>query len=176
MPLMVSQVQAELADREAIRDCIYRYARGVDRCDEEMLRSVYWEDAFDDHCVFTGTREELIAWVLPLLRAREATSHNIDNIIIRLHGKHADAESYFQGYHVISANGKRTASLQGGRYLDRFEKRQDEWRIARRKVMVDWFREFADAGDWIKGPQGQNQIEPGGRYPDDDSYILLDLS
>ena len=31
MSLTVSQVQAEMADREAIRDCIYRYARGVDR-------------------------------------------------------------------------------------------------------------------------------------------------
>ena len=58
-------------DREAIRDCLYRYSRGVDRCDEDMLRSVYWEDAIDDHCLFTGQREELIAWVMPLLRSMD---------------------------------------------------------------------------------------------------------
>lgn len=175
MTLKVSQVMAELADREAIRDCLYRYSRGVDRCDEEVLRSVYWEDAHDDHCLFRGSREELIAWVIPLLREREATAHNIDNILIRLHGERADVETYFQGYHVMRTGGKPTASLQGGRYLDRFEKRDDEWRIARRKVVVDWFRAFPDAGDWSTGPQGQSQIEPGGRYPDDDSYRELDL-
>jgi hypothetical protein len=84
-------------------------------------------------------------------------------------------ESYFQGYHVMRGEGKPTASLQGGRYLDRFEKRGEEWRIIRRKVVVDWFRAFDDAGDWSVGPQGQAQIQPGGRYPDDDSYRELDL-
>ena len=49
MTLPVAQLVAELADREAIRDCLYRYCRGVDRCDEQMLRSAYWEDAYDDH-------------------------------------------------------------------------------------------------------------------------------
>lgn len=176
MSLKVSRIMAELADREAIRDCIYRYARGVDRCDEETLRSAYWEDAFDDHCLFAGTREELIAWVMPLLRAREATSHNIDNIIIRLHGDRADVESYFQGYHVVRKESGPIANLQGGRYLDRFEKRGDEWRIVWRKVIVDWFREFPDAGDWAKGPQGQTRIQPGVRYPDDESYSALDLN
>jgi SnoaL-like domain len=52
MTKTVAQFRDELADREAIRDCLYRYSRGVDRCDEDMLRSVYWEDAFDDHVLF----------------------------------------------------------------------------------------------------------------------------
>ena len=38
-----------LLDREAIRDCLLRYCRGIDRCDEEALRSAYWEDATDCH-------------------------------------------------------------------------------------------------------------------------------
>ena len=175
MTLKVSQALAELADREAIRDCLYRYSRGADRCDEALLRSVYWENALDDHCVFQGTREELIAWVMPLLKEREATAHNIDNILIRIRGETADVESYFQGYHVMAGDAKPKAFLQGGRYLDRFEKRGDEWRIARRKVVVDWFRAFDDAGDWSTGPQGQTGIEPGGRFPDDDSYTEIDL-
>ena len=97
----VSQFRDELADREAIRDCLYRYSRGVDRCDEEALRSAYWEDAFDDHVLFSGTREPFIAWVLPALRAMERSMHMIGNILIRVHGNHADVESYYYGYHRL---------------------------------------------------------------------------
>lgn len=175
MALTVSQIAGELADREAIRDCLYRYCRGVDRCDEDLLRATYWEDAFDDHCLFAGGREELIAWIMPLLRVREATAHTITNVLIRLRGADADCEACFEGYHVLRRDGGAIANLQGGRYLDRFEKRDDEWRIARRQVVVDWFREFPDAGDWRIGPQGQGQIVPGGRFPEDPSYRVIDL-
>jgi hypothetical protein len=172
----VSQLLAEIADREAIRDCLCRYSRGVDRCDEEMLRSAYWEDAVDDHAIFSGNREELIAWVMPLLRSMECSQHAIGNMLIRLHGDHADVESYYHGYHRMSDGAKSFDSIQAGRYVDRFEKRDDEWRIARRKVVVDWFRDYPDAGDWDRGPLGQSQIKPGGRFPDDASYTMLDLA
>src|SRR3546814_13116276 len=50
----ISEIRDELADREAIRDCIIRYARGIDRIDEEELDSVYWDNATDDHIFFCG--------------------------------------------------------------------------------------------------------------------------
>jgi len=176
MVMKVSQFREELADREAIRDCLYRYSRGIDRCDEDVLRSVYWEDAFDDHVLFSGEREELIAWVLPLLRSMEASMHLIGNILIRIHGDHADVESYYYGYHRMDDGTGPFDSIQCGRYVDRFERRDDEWRIARRKVVVDWFRDHPDAGDWAKGPLGNSQVVPGGRHPDDSSYSLVDLA
>lgn len=40
---------AALWDREMIRDCLYRYCRGIDRTDEAALRSAYWPDGTDDH-------------------------------------------------------------------------------------------------------------------------------
>jgi hypothetical protein len=36
-------------------------------------------------------------------------------------------------------------TIGSGRFLDRFERRGDEWRIARRLVVVDWFREYIAA-------------------------------
>lgn len=176
MAIKLSRIREEMADREAIRDCLFRYSRGVDRCDEDMLRSAYWEDALDDHCLFVGRREELIAWVLPLLRGMEASQHTIGNVLIRLHGDAADVESYYHGYHRVNDGAKTVDSIQAGRYVDRFEKRDDEWRIARRKVIVDWFREYDDAGDWAKGPAGHAQIRPGERYPSDYSYTSADFA
>lgn len=170
MPRTVAQFRDELADREAIRDCLYRYSRGMDRCDEDMLRSAYWEDATDDHLAFRGTREELIAWAMPIVRLMDQGQHIVANILIRLDGERADVESYFYGFHrVRGEDGVPRDAVGAGRYLDRFEKRQDEWRIARRVVVTDWFRQYEDSADWSKGFMGMH-IDPGGRRPDDLSY------
>lgn len=171
----VAQFRDELADREAIRDCLYRYARGMDRCDESMLRSAYWEDAIDDHLAFYGTREELISWAIPIVRMMDQGQHIIGNIFIRIDGTFADAESYFYGFHrAKNEEGIPRDAVGCGRYLDRFEKRDDEWRIVKRTVVTDWFREYSDSADWSKGFMGM-MIEPGGRFPDDLSYVEFNL-
>jgi hypothetical protein len=174
MTITVLQITEELADREAIRDCLYRYRSGIDRCDEDMLRSAYWPDATDHHLDFFGTREELIAWALPALRGMDQTMHLIGNILIRLHGATASVESYYYGFHRISDGTATRDTIGAGRYLDQFERRGDEWRIARRHVVVDWFREYADSADWARGPFGM-KIVPGSRYPGDESYKVVDL-
>ena len=171
----VTQIKNEMADREAIRDCLYRYSRGVDRCDAEMLRTVYWEDAVDDHVLFKGAREDLIAWVIPLLRSMDQSMHMISNILIRVHGDTADVESYYYGYHRFRIEGKATDGIQAGRYIDRFARRNDEWRIADRKVIVDWFRDYPDSADWERGPLGQ-KMPYGGRHPTDISYAKLNFA
>ena len=39
----------EVADREEIRRALMRYARGLDRLDNELASSCYWDDAIEDH-------------------------------------------------------------------------------------------------------------------------------
>lgn len=171
----VAQFREELADREAIRDCLYRYARGMDRCDEEMLRSAYWEDAVDDHLAFSGTREELISWAMPIVRQMDQGQHIIGNILIRIDGAEASVESYFYGFHRVGGpDGQPRDSVGAGRYVDRFEKRADEWRIVKRVVVTDWFRMYDDSADWSQGFMGM-MIDPGGRHPADLSYEMLTL-
>ena len=174
MTVTVAQLREELADREAIRDCLYRYSRGIDRCDEDMLRSAYWPDAADHHLDFAGTREELIAWAQPALRGMDQTMHLIGNILIRLHGATASVESYYYGFHRISDGTAMRDTIGSGRYLDQFERHGNEWRIARRLVVVDWSREYADSADWGREPFGMKGV-PGGRHPNDESYKIVDL-
>ena len=45
----IADIRDQLADREAVRDCLYRYCRAIDRCDFELLASVYWRDSTEDH-------------------------------------------------------------------------------------------------------------------------------
>ncbi|HBF89936.1 MAG TPA: hypothetical protein DDX09_02110, partial [Hyphomonas atlantica] len=53
--LTLEQKIEELWAREAIRDCLFRYARGIDRADEAMLRSAYWPDGTDHHGPYQGS-------------------------------------------------------------------------------------------------------------------------
>jgi hypothetical protein len=170
----VKTFESELADREAIRHCLNRYSRGVDRLDEELLQSVYWPGAIDDHIIFTGTGQDFIPFVIKALGAMDQTMHMLGNMLIDMDGKSAaTAETYFQAFHRVPGESGVAADLiVGGRYVDRFEKRDDEWRISARTVIIDWFRQYADSGDWSAKPLGLD-IEPGLRKPDDRSYALM---
>jgi hypothetical protein len=171
----VSQMKEEWADREVIRDCLFRYSRGIDRCDMDLLRSAYWPGAIDRHTGFTGTIEEFAAWAEPRLRAMPHGIHMLGNILIRLDGAEAKVESYFWSVNVMAAGDVREV-IACGRYLDRFERRNDEWRIAERLVVHDWFQENATTGDWSKGPFGFSGLELGAAAPEDSSYRWLGLT
>lgn len=175
MTTPTSQILQELADREAIRECLYRYSRGVDRLDADMLRSAYWPDCLDEHTGFSGDTEGFIAWAFPIMGTMDQTQHIIANILISVHGDTADAEAYFYGFHRVNLpDGSKSDVVGAGRYVDNFEKRGDEWRIAKRLVITDWFRQYPDSADWSQGMLGI-MMEPGGRFPDDDSYKRLRL-
>ncbi len=168
MSITVSQVRDEMADREAIRDCLFRYSRGVDRGDADLLRSVYWPGAMDYHTGFTGTGEEFIEWALPRLMEMEQNVHMIGNVFIRLDGDRAEVESYLWSVSVVPGDQPRQIMVSG-RYLDKFEKRKDEWRIAERTVVHDWFNETDQTGDWSVGPFGMSGLLRGGPLKDDPS-------
>lgn len=166
---------AQLADREAIRHCLMRYCRAIDRMDENLLLSVYWPDAVDEHLEFTGSPEEFVQYSFPLMQKMDQTMHTLSNILIEINSDRAQVESYFHAFHRLKGDGQETPKdlVLGGRYLDQFEKRNREWRISRRMVVVDWFRNYPDSADWSTGPLG-TQISPGTRKPDDPSYRFLD--
>jgi hypothetical protein len=162
-----------LLDREAIRDCLYRYCRGIDRADEAALRSSYWPDAFDSHGAYAGSAEGFIMQALERLRAGGRRVHAISNILIELHGDRAAVESSFLALQQIAAAPTMETFLCG-RYLDRFEQRGGEWRVAHRTVVYDWIEErqrpeLAADDAALFGKRRPN----GGMAPDDPVYALL---
>lgn len=166
----------EYLDREAIRDVLYRYARGIDRCDPELLKTVYWPEAIDDHSDFVGKGDEFIAWVIPALKSgMSVTQHFLGNILIRIEGNIAKVESYFQAYHRMEGPSDRPAEdfVVCGRYTDRMEKRGKEWRVAHRVVIFDYFREYPDSGNWGKAKYVNPQRVLGLRKPEDATYPLF---
>lgn len=160
----------ELLDREAIRDCLYRYCRGIDRLDEEALRSAYWPDATDRHGAYDGSASGFIDYALKTLRGSTGRMvHMIANILIDLRGDVAGVESYFLAF---QQEGEQQETLLCGRYVDRFEKRNGEWRVAARTVTYDWQRQSSLPDGLAPAVFGLRQ-PTGARQPDDPIYALL---
>jgi hypothetical protein len=86
-------LESLLAERE-IRDVIYRYCRGVDRVDLDLVRSCYHPDGIDDHGSFRGDVDEYVGWLAERLGRYQHTSHTIGNVLIRFKGSEAWVESY----------------------------------------------------------------------------------
>lgn len=131
----------ELVTREHIRDVIKRLARGTDRLDEELMASCYHPDGFDDHNSFRGTGIEFARWVVEVLPHFAATHHFIaDPHFRRIEGDLADVDTYCVAHHVSRPDDAEQATdmILALRYVDRFERRNGEWLIARRVCVFDW--------------------------------------
>lgn len=127
----------ELLERQAILDTITRYARAMDRLDEELFKTAYHADAVDDHGVFVGARDEFYPWVSKLLsEQRSSTQHVIGNFTVEIDGHSAHAETYFIAPSMVAQG--YPFSLVGGRWLDRLVKEDGRWQILARLVVTDW--------------------------------------
>lgn len=119
------------AAREAIREAAFRYARGVDRLDVELMKSAYWPDATDDHGRFVGNGWEFAERVVGTHDRWLTTMHgNLQHAIEFDDDTHARGEIYNVTYLVPRDGGPWSVWL--GRYLDRYERRDGEWRISHR--------------------------------------------
>jgi hypothetical protein len=174
----LSTFRAQGADRQAITDCMHLYSRGIDRADADLLREVFWGDAKIIGELYSGGAADFIAFSVPAgLKNWDRMMHMITNAIIRIDGDRAVSESCFYGYHVAHGGGARDIPsgdlIISGRYLDRFEKRSDEWRISEKTILFEWYREYADAGGAKPGPMGTKVTLKGEPAPNDRSYALF---
>jgi hypothetical protein len=156
---------AALLAKEEIRECLLRFARGCDRVDENLLLSAFHDDAVDLHGPSTAPRE-FLKWWLPEQERREVRQGFLTNISIDLDldGDAAHVESYYLC--VIGFRDQSQAMVQGGRYVDRFERRDGVgWRIATRVLIPEFVLE-ADA----HATAALIASSPGRRSGDDPSY------
>jgi hypothetical protein len=180
----------DLLAKDEIRDAMARYARGIDRRDEALVRSAYHEDSWDNHgWGLEGPGWEIAAMVRPVggrFPDWTATQHFLGQHLIDVHGDDATSEVYFQAIMRYAAEGLDWDFVSVGRYLDRWERRDGAFRIAARHVVYDYWRTDAVQTPW-PGPDHDvpKMIHGGDRLnasavmgtsgPDDPSYELLRL-
>ena len=122
-----------LIARHAIMNVLANHSRGVDRADANLLGSAYWPDATVDYGFFEGPASDLVAILAGAQKGGGPTLHRTCNSEIRLSGTHAAAESYVIAY-VEDAEMQRFVF---GRYLDRLECRDGQWRLSHRTYVMD---------------------------------------
>lgn len=159
-----------LLDKQEIYECLMRYCRGVDRCDIEVLRSAYHPDAVDHHGAFDGPAMDFCTWGEQALKTMKWTMHSISNVLIDVKGDVAYCESYYNAYHRVEYNGKDVDFILGGRYVDRFERRNGVWKIAERYCLFDWNHCYETTEDWESPLAKGDYVNRGRRDKQDISY------
>jgi ketosteroid isomerase-like protein len=166
---------AELLDKQAIAEGLYRYCRAMDRQDKSLVRRVFHDDVLAEYAPGHAIRsvEELITWMWEQHRPFHCHSHQVSNILIEVSGDTAGSESYV---HTKLTRRKSAERLDlytiMGRYIDRWERRNGSWKIAHRRFLGD-IMDLREIDDLL--PAGSSfavrDLEDASKDP---SYSVLD--
>jgi hypothetical protein len=165
-----------LSDRQAILDCINRYCFGVDRHDKAMMMSAFHPDGLDEHGPYVGDPAGFAEWANTFHSEFVAHTHNITSHACEIEGDTAHAQTYcLYGLRRRDSAGEGATVLFGcARYIDRLERRDGQWRIKLRKVLIEWrgdlpsvMRAGYPTGTWDQtDPSYDRPLAPTPRPPD----------
>lgn len=158
-----------LVDKQEIRDVIMRCARGSDRFDMELFRGAFHPDATMAYeGLFQGDAEYVFKRVEEFQSTLDGTMHVISNHLSEVQGNVAYAETYVNAYHWATPRDDVTRNFfTGTRYVDKFERRDGEWKIIRRITLRNFVRH--DPG--LRTPPPVEGRLRGTRDRDDPSYL-----
>ena len=156
-----------LLDKLEMQQVLAAYARGVDRADLDLIKSVYWEEAVDHHGLYTlGGQAYAEDLVVRLPRLWSATFHLLgQTYFIEMADERALTETYFIARHA-SIDPEADGFSICGRYIDEFEKRADQWKILTRYLAFDLMEPAGSRQSFMAG------MVVGQRAPHDRSYTL----
>jgi 3-phenylpropionate/cinnamic acid dioxygenase small subunit len=121
--------------RDAIRRLITGYCRGVDRADVPLIAAQFWDDATVISGVSNGTAGDFASNVVAYVTGNlNSCFHSVANEWIEVRGDHGVGEHYI----IAHSRGGEQDTMTGGRYIDSYERRGGEWRIASRTFVCDW--------------------------------------
>lgn len=165
----------EMLDEYALRKLVHRYCRAVDRGDVDTLRSLYHADADDHHGSFSSGSVETLLRALadtrPYIRSMQ---HHITTTNFAISGDIAEGEIYSIATHSFATKTGETEVIVGGRYLDKYEKRNGTWKFVTRCIVTDWAHVNDPSAVDVSHPitRGTPRGRPG---PDDPSHEFFEL-
>ena len=129
---------AELADRQAIRDLVTRYACAVDRRDFETVAGCFTPDAETDYTYFAGPISQVLEKIRAGVSGFAMTMHVLGNHLAEVRGDTATSETYAVCYHRRPGVPDGAQLVVAMRYLDDLVRTSAGWRIRHRHATVEW--------------------------------------
>tara|TARA_B100001778_G_scaffold62910_1_gene49239 strand:+ start:1129 stop:1641 length:513 start_codon:yes stop_codon:yes gene_type:complete len=167
----IQNIETLLAE-QAIRKAVTYYSRGCDRCDVDIFKKAFHDDAEVKYGTYDGHYEKFCEDIVEGNLTIRDTMHSIINehYNIDVEANKATGEIY-----VLALWGTDESNfICSGRYLDKYECRDDDWRISFRRYVYDWSRTTSYSGnDPEKAFEGL--IYRGKRNKEDFSYESLKI-
>ncbi|MFV9431606.1 nuclear transport factor 2 family protein [Rhodococcus aetherivorans] len=131
---------ADVADKIAIMEQIYRYCRSVDRLDVPLGHSVFHEKSYVDYGpgVYKGDGRGVIDYICQAHSEFLSHSHQVSNILIDIDGDRAGSEAYVTATLRTGDPARPREIRVYGRYIDSWSRREEKWGIDRRDVVIDF--------------------------------------
>jgi hypothetical protein len=131
---------AVLRDWKQIHDVYHRYMWGFDRRDLDVAGSAFWPDAEINYAqgTYAGAHRFLVDHFAGHNSITSNSRHLITPQSIDIDGDTAHVDAYVTEFSTLR-NGR--SRIVGGRYVDRLDRRDGEWRIAVREFMPQFFTE-----------------------------------
>lgn len=122
-----------LVDALAVRDLLYRYARGVDRRDLALVRACFAPGARYEGALAHGTVEDMLAALPAAMQRYASTLHVMGEPFVEWAADTARSTTPALAYHVLPdpPGGLCTVAV---RYDDVLERTPAGWRIVARRV------------------------------------------
>ena len=139
-----------------------------------MLKSCYWEDGYDDHGFFAGNTHEFAEYVIPCLERIDSSMHAIPNTRFSFEGNLCACTSQWNVTHRLAHEEGFTDFVHRGRYLDVWEKRQDDWKLLHRVIAGD-LDHWIHTMDIRSAMSGPNEALRGCRGKNDPGNLWFDL-
>ncbi|HWP66843.1 MAG TPA: nuclear transport factor 2 family protein [Candidatus Limnocylindria bacterium] len=134
----MTELLRELADRQAIRDLVTRYACAVDRRDFDAVAACFTPDAETDYTFFAGPIAEVLEKIRAGVGGFAMTMHVLGNHLAEVRGDTATSETYAVCYHRRPGVPDGAQLVVAMRYLDELVRTPAGWRIRRRRATVEW--------------------------------------
>ncbi len=128
----------QLLAKQVLHELLMAYCRGTDRADTDLLASVFHPDATVVTGIFNGPASEFAKFIPGLVRGFKSCFHSVANEWFQIDADGAVGESYVIAFITLSGEDGDRDVITGGRYLDQFEHRNGEWKIAQRTFIADW--------------------------------------
>jgi hypothetical protein len=137
-----------LIDRQDILDVLFQYAHACDRGDEPRIVEVYHPDAKDNHGHYQGTGHDFARVVCEGNKERDTMSHLLGQSQITIDGDRAGAETYYNATLARREGDVKYVDMMGGRYIDKLERRDGQWRISDRVCTCEWSMTMRVENEW----------------------------